>query len=317
MATVNPFEVELRTIEFRNTLLLMLQQEQSSLRGAVDVGTGHVGRTASPVQYIAPMVYKQAGARGALLDAEYAQYQRRWVSPADKELVVRVDSFDLLRSIIDPKSAITMNINAAGQRLFDDVIMGGFFSTALIGEDPANQTTETFNSGSNFPISVHVDETFGAGVATGVTVAKIIEGLRILSKYENNLDMQQVHLGMTSQGLADLMKSAEFTSTDFRAQATYDMRGRPTSFMGCQFHYSERWPYDPADSDERWLPMWTTDGMHLGIWMDISPNISQETLIVSQPWQLYSKVTLGATRLQAGKVVRIGCLDGTGGSVTV
>ena len=316
MAVVTAFDVELATTEFSNAILLLLQQSDSRLRASVDTGF-HIGKTASPVQYIAPMVFRQAGARGSTITPQYAQYQRRWVNPGDHVLPVLVDTFDLLRSTADPKSAITTTMAAAANRLFDDVIIGAFFGASTTGADSSALTTETFNSGSNFPISVAIADTFGAGTEVGMTVKKIIEGKRILSKYENNLDQMEVHLGMTSQAEADLMGQIEVTNLDYTMRPKYDERGRITSFLGCTFHYSERWPYAAADSDERYLPMWVQDGMHLGLWMDVNTTISQRTDLEGLPWQAYSMLTLGATRLQAGKVIRISCLDSTGGSVTV
>jgi hypothetical protein len=81
------------------------------------------------------------------------------------------------------------------------------------------------------------------------------------------------------------------------------------------FHYSEAWPFNPSDSDERWLPMWVQDGMHLGTWSDINIRVSERNDIVSIPWQIYGTMTMGATRLQGGQVVRIAVKDTTGGRV--
>lgn len=316
MAATNPYQTELPIVEFSNTLELLLAQSDSALRGAVSSKGGYRGRIAQPVNYIAPMRFSLAGNRGDTLVSQYAQYQSRWVSPVSYEFSVMTDEFDQLRGLIDPKSAIVQVMRDAVNVLYDDAIIPGFFAAATIGPEAA-QTTETFNSGANFPQSVVVAQDFGIGADHGVSIAKILEGKRILSKYENNLDRMVVHMGMTSQGENDLLKSAEFVSTDFRNQAVYDEIGRVKMFKGVMFHYSERWQYASGDTTERLLPMWTEDGMHLAIWEDVQPNISQETNIVGQPWHLYAKVTMGVTRLQAGKVVRISATDATGGAVTI
>jgi hypothetical protein len=120
---------------------------------------------------------------------------------------------------------------------------------------------------------------------------------------------------MTPKALRDLMSQTQFTSTEFRNAATFDTMGRPTSFMNFIFHYSNRYQYDPADTDERWLPAWVQDGMHVGIWADVQTIISQVNTKSGHPWRAYSMMSIGATRLQGGMVVKIGCLDASGGPV--
>jgi hypothetical protein len=314
MATVNPYEIEEAQIGFSNTLQLFLQQQDSRLSASCNKGM-HIGKTASPINYLAPTQFRQAGPRGSHLTGEFSQYQRRWVSPQDKDNTIWVDSFDLLRAAIDPKSMIAANIAAAANRIKDDVIIAAFFAVAKIGGDPSTQTDETFDTGADFPISVSIADTFGVGTEVGVTVDKMNEAKRILMKYENS-DAATLHMGMTSQGLKDLMGEVLFTSTDFRAQATYDAMGRPTAFNGFNFHYSERFAYNPADSDERWLPVWVQDGMHLGLWSDVQTIISQRNDVVSHPWQAYSMLTIGASRMQPGQVIKMAVKDGSGGSIT-
>jgi len=41
-------------------------------------------------------------------------------------------------------------------------------------------------------------------------------------------------------------------------------------------------------------------------------NITQRTDLSSQPWQIYTKASFGATRTQPGKVFQIQCADTTG-----
>lgn len=314
MAVVNPQQTELAQVRFSNLIEGLLQSGSANLRQFVRSNGGYRGRTAQPVNYIGPVRFGPAGDRGDRLKITYAQFQARYVNPTPHELTIQVDSFDDLVGLADVKSPIVMEVEKAVAVAFDDAIIPAFFGTATIGPENAT-TTETFNSGLNFPVSVTVADTVGAGVETGVSVAKILQGKFILSKYENNLDQMRVHMGMTAQGELDLLSSAEFVSTDYRATAVYDEVGRVKMFKGVEFHYSERWPYAASDSDERYLPMWTEDGMHLGIWDEATTNVTQETGLVSQPWQLYARLVMGATRLQAGKVVRISVLDTTGGPV--
>lgn len=304
----NPYETELLTVQYNAALELLLQQKDSRLRGAVRTGS-HVGKMASPVQYIGTLEFRQAGARGSPLTPQTASYQRRWVTPADKDLPVQVDTFDELRTIIDPKSALTAAVQAAAGRLFDDLIINAFTKGCSIGVDPSSLTTETFNSGNDFPTSVVVANTFGAGSSTGMTAAKIVEARRILRHYENDMEAVKCHLVIGSTQEANLLSQIEVISTEYRERPVLE-DGRIRSFLGCQFHYSERLPYA---SSVRKTFMWLEDGMYLGLWKDMQTTISQRNDLVGHPWQAYSMVSADATRLQAGKVIEIDCADATTG----
>ena len=314
MAVVNAYDIELATLNYNSALQLLLQQMDSRFRGSVSSYTGYVGKQVSPVQYIGQLAFARAGARGSPLQPQVAQYQRRWVAPADWDLPVHVDNFDLLRSIVDPKGALGMSMMAAANRLFDDIIINAFFSTAQIGVDPSSLTTETFDSGSNFPTSVSVADTFGAGTETGMTAKKIIEGRRILRHYENDMEAMECHLALSSTQEADLLSQVEVISREYRDVPVME-DGKIKRFLGCTMHFSERLPYAAGDSDERLCPMWLTDGMHLGIWKDFETVISQRNDLTGHPWQAYSTITAGATRMQAGKVIKISCLDPVGGPI--
>lgn len=314
----NPYEIELVTTQFTTSLELLLQQTTTRLRGAVKTGN-HVGKMASPVQYLGEFQFKDAGARGSTLVPQDAQYMRRWVSPADKDLTVHVDTFDKLRSIVDPTSEISMAVQAAANRLYDDVIIngagsvGGFFGTAQTGPDPSTLVTETYNTGSTFPKSVVVADTFGAGTATGITAKKIVEGLRMLRQYENEMEGAEVHIAVGNQEEADLRNQLEVISKEYRDTPVME-NGKIGKFLGCTWHFSERLQTSGSD---RLIPMWLSDGMYLGLWKELEVIISRRIDLVGHPWQAYAMVSLGSTRLQPGKVIQIACLDSQGGDITI
>jgi hypothetical protein len=315
MATVTPFEVELVSVQYTAKLELLLQQKGTRVAGAVSRGN-YVGKYASPVQYASALEFRTPGPRGSALQPQLAQYQRRWVSPIDKSLPVQVDTFDELRTIVDPKSALTAAVKAAANRLFDDVVIAAFFGSALTGPDATNFTTETFNSGSDFPISVAIADTFGVGTATGLTIKKLIEANRILERYENDMDEMRPHIAIGAQQHADLLGQIEATSEEYRAGlgVNRDGSGNITSILGFQIHRSQRLATSGSD---RLCPVWMEGGMHLGVWKGVTTIVSQRTDLEGHPWQAYSMVSLGATRLQGGQVIQIACYDTGGNDITV
>jgi hypothetical protein len=78
-------------------------------------------------------------------------------------------------------------------------------------------------------------------------------------------------------------------------------------FLGFNFIHSERLPVN--GSGQRRVPVWAKTGMHLGIWNDITNDISQRKDIENHPYQLYTAMTLGATRLEEKKVVELPCVE--------
>lgn len=76
--------VKLYVTQFSSILQLKLQQKQSKLRGRVMEG-GHLGKQASPVQYIGAIQMKAPTGRFAPLDRQNADFTRRWVFPVEKE----------------------------------------------------------------------------------------------------------------------------------------------------------------------------------------------------------------------------------------
>jgi hypothetical protein len=74
------------------------------------------------------------------------------------------------------------------------------------------------------------------------------------------------------------------------------------SFLGINFITTERIPGAGADPTE--CPMWAKSGMHLCVWNDITTKISERS-DKSHSTQVYCKTTVGATRLELGKVVKI------------
>lgn len=314
MTTPNPFEVELLTQQYNSRLELLLQQNDTRLAGSVMTGA-HVGKGASPIQYVTAVEFKQAGARGSDLQAQLPGYQRRWLTPLDKDLTLQVDEFDELRTIVDPKSALSASIVAAANRLKDDVIINAAFGSATIGTDLGSSSTETFAASALNGVSnaYLVADTFGAGATSvGMTVAKIIEGRRILRHAENDLEAMRVHLAIGSSQEADLLKQVEFVSTEYRSVPTYDDTGRLKTFLGCQLHFSERLNYA---SSIRNCIMWVEDGLYLGVWRDLTTIISQRNDKTGHPWQAYSMISLNASRLQPGKTIQINCADTTTGDV--
>jgi hypothetical protein len=61
-------------------------------------------------------------------------------------------------------------------------------------------------------------------------------------------------------------------------------------------------------SGNRLIPVWLKSGMYLGMWKDIQAEITKRA-DKSYATQVYLAMTLGATRTQLGKQIRVNCDD--------
>lgn len=300
------FAVKLATQQFATNLELKLQQTDSRLSGRVSVGS-HVGKLASPVNQIGSLVMTAPAGRFSPLNREDADFTRRWCVPLDKEMSQLIDNFDLLKSAVtNPQSAEVATAAAAANRAKDDEIIRAATADALIGVDSGALTTETFNT-----TAFRVADTFGSTAASGLTVAKLKETRRIFGHYEVDPSEQKT-LVAGSQQESDLLNEIEVVSLDYNDRPTL-MDGTIMRFLGFDFVWLERLP--TYTTTTRGVLAFVKSGIHLGVWQDIAHNISQETQLSSQPWQIYTKMSIGATRTQPGKVIQIACKDATGGPI--
>ena len=301
----NAFEVELLTTQYSSVLELLLQQKTSKLRGLVASGA-HEGKMASPVQQVGNVEFRQPEGRFAPIAFQLPNYTRRWVFPNDRDCGVPVDTFDLLRTIIDPKAQLNEAVSAAANRFFDQLIVNCAFASSSIGVDASGLTTESW------PATTYlVNEDFGASAATGMTYDKFIEAKRILRHYENDLDTMSPVMIIGSQQEADLLKAQEAISKEYQDRPVV-VDGNVTRMAGMNIVVSERLSYA---SNVRSCICTMPNGLYLGIWKDMTLNITNRTDLSGQPWQLYAMLSAGATRLELGRVVEVQCADTTTGPV--
>lgn len=305
----NPYEVEGLTTSFSTRLDLLLQQMVTKLRGTVTEGQ-YVGKAASPVQQIGVLEYKQPAGRYSPLVPQIPFFTRRWVFPNDRDLTVLVDTFDELRSIVDPKGGISQAAAAAAGRYFDDLIINAANGSATTGVDASNFSTESFNNTASTSGGCLIADTFGASASTGMTYPKLVEGWRVFRHNQVDIDAEQPILVIASQQEADAKKQQEFISKEYGGSISID-QGKVVELAGFRTVISERLNSSSSTTLRNCLA-WVPSGMHLGLWKDLATKISERVDLTSIPWQLYSCVSAGATRLLQFKVLQINCADTTG-----
>lgn len=289
--------INLAVSQFSTNVDLLLQDKAGKLRGLVASGT-HVGKQASPVDQIGSVEAQDPTGRFAPIGRVDADVTRRWVFPRDKDLPQLFDNFDALRLIVDPKSKWVENAGYAFARHYDNLIIAAAFADASIGETGTG--TETFDT-STYSIAANYE----AAAEVGLTVDKLIGVQETFMVANVDLDVDPASIVIGPKQHSNLLRQAQVTSSDFNKNGGVLNDGKVTRFMGFNIIVSNRLTL--VNTDDRACIAFVKSGMYLGTWSELEHNVSQRNDLSGLPWQLYSKCTAGATRLEQGKVIRVLC----------
>lgn len=281
--------------QYSTNVQLLLQQKGSKLRSAV-TSASYVGKQASPVDQIGSIEMQSVSSRFAPMGRVDAATDRRWVLPSDFDLPQLIDSFDKLRLITDPESSYVQNAVMAAGRQIDKLICAAFTGTAKTGETGATSTS--FTSGNEVDVAV-------GGANSKLNVAKLREVKRLMMANHIDFSMESAYVGITAYDHDALLGEIQVVSADFNGGQAVLQQGAIQSFMGFGFLHCELIETELDGTNEVTLPVWVKSGMHLGIWGDVSGSVSRRHDLQSEPWQLYTTLTAGATRLEEKRVYAI------------
>lgn len=284
--------------EYKANTELLLQQEGSRLRDKVMTGS-HTGKAASIVEQFGSATAQEKTGRHADTPLLDLTQDKRWVVPMDIEWATLVDKEDQLRALIDLTSPIARAGAAAMNRKIDDIILAAVFGTNYTGEN--GTTSESFGTLGSGTYDVGVDV---GGTASGLNVSKLQKGIRILMTANKGELMEPVFGAISSYEHDLLLKEMQVVNRDYGNSAVL-VDGRVKRFMGVDFTITERLN---ITSGNRHIPLWVKSGLYLGVWNDIVAEITKRA-DKSYATQVYLCMTVGATRTQLGKSVRLVCDD--------
>lgn len=283
--------------QFNSNIQLKLQQKESRLRMAVMSGS-HVGSQASPVDQFGAIAANKVEGRYQPITNTDAPTDRRWVFPQDYDVAQWLDSFDKLRLLTDPMGPYVTNAVQACNRAMDQEILNGLINTNFVGNNGAG--TATLASTQIVVVAQ------GAAAATNFTVAKIRKGKQILMSNEVDLDVDAIYCAVNATNHDTLLSEVQVVSTEFNDKPVM-VEGKVSRFLGVDFIHTELLSTgtDDAAGTSTAVPMWAKSGAYLGMWNDVSSDVSQRKDLRSLPYQAYVYGTFGATRLEEKKVVKI------------
>lgn len=284
--------------QYKANVELLLQQNDSRLANAVTVGS-HVGKAASVVEQFGSATAQLKTGRHADTPLLDLSQDKRWVFPLDYEWASLIDNEDQLRAIIDLTSPYAQAGAAAMNRAKDDVILAAIFGTNYTGEN--GTTSESFGTVGSGTYDVGVNT---GGTASALNVAKLQAGIRILMTANKGELMEPVFGAISSYEHDSLLKEVQVANNDYGGSAVL-VDGKVKRFMGVDFILTERLT---ITSGNRLIPLWLKSGVYLGMWQDLVAEISKRA-DKSYANQVYLRMTIGATRTQLGKQIRIQCDD--------
>lgn len=284
--------------QYKSNVELLLQQTDSRLAGAVTIGN-YVGKAASTVEQFGSATAVQRTSRHADTPLLDLSQDKRWVFPTDYEWASLIDKQDQLRAIVELTSPYAMAGAAAMNRVKDDIILAAIFGTNYTGEN--GTTAESFGTLGSGTYDVGVNT---GGTASALNVAKLQSGIQKLMLANKGELNEAVYGAISSYEHDALLKEMQVVNKDYGNSAVL-VDGKVKRFMGVDFIITERLT---VTSGNRLIPLWLKSGMHLGMWDEVRAEIGPRA-DKGYATQVYLAMTLGATRTQLGKQIRIQCDD--------
>jgi hypothetical protein len=211
----------------------------------------------------------------------------------DYEWADLIDDADKIRTLNDPTNAYSRNAAFAMGRSIDDVIVAAALGTARTGRNGGGSATFASESTS---IAVG---------GTGLTLEKLIIAKENFDEAETGEEDPRF-IACTAGQIGDLLAEDQVQSSDYNTVKAL-VRGEIDEFMGFRFIRlnSARLPLATAD---RSCIAFTKSGITLALGQDSVGRISERD-DKSYSTQVFYSMTIGAVRMEGGKVQEIVCLE--------
>lgn len=282
---------------FTSNVELLLQQEDSRFSDCVTMGT-YTGEQSQVVKQFGEVEFQEKTSRLADTNFSEIEHRQRWVFPTSFDLALPVEKEDEIQMLDSPVSPYAMAMSAAWNRKKDAVIVAAALGSSKTGKN--GSTTTAFDT-TNF--SVAADFTLaGAPLTSGLTTEKISEAKRMLDAAE--CPNAGRYFGAGSTQLQDLLNSQKFGSADYNSVKAL-VNGEVNTWMGFEF---KRYESFAVASSVRSCIAWHKTGLHLGTWNALDTKIGERP-DKKYLTQVFMKGTIGGTRTNEEKVVRVLCSE--------
>ena len=290
--------------QFSGTLYTLAQQKESKFGSRVRRESVVSAELAYFDTYGEEDLPEQAVTRHGETPLTESPFGRRKVTPYKWHKGTMLDSYDLQRMKADPQGAVVQGFARSFGRKKDDLIITAALGAALIGKTGATTiaalNNETDQIGIDGDGTVTASETLPAnGTEVVMTLSKILLMSQLFN--ESDVDPDITKYWAVSPGcLKEMLDIEELTSADYTTIKTL-MQGKIDTFMGFNFFWTNRLLKDAAESTSWRTIAWAEDGIILAYIGDLSTKISERADRCNET-QIYSKMDLGAVRMEGAKV---------------
>ena len=228
-------------------------------------------------------------------------FGRRRVVPRPWTNKKVLDKEDLDRMLPDPRSPVAMNQVRSLGRQKDDLIIEAALGSASIGK--AGGSSIDFKDDSR---SINGDGTVttlgtlaSVQSVADITLAKLLTMMKIFNEEDVDPDIRK-YWAVSPKEIEDLLNITEIGSMDFNTVKALQ-QGKMETFAGFDFFWTNRLTADAATGTATRTIAWAQDGLILASIADIATRI-EEAERLDFAWVLFSKMDLGAVRMEGEKV---------------
>lgn len=227
---------------------------------------------------------------GGAISQQDGALSRRMATLKAYDASTLIFDIEKMKMLVDPTNDYVVKLMNAHGKNFDSAIISALLGTAATGKDGSGSAT--FDSNQQI-----------AHGSVGLTVDKLLNGLRILESNDVDMDSNNVYLLVNARGKEDLLADSKFSSFDYQDVKSLAGKSLPT-FRGIKIVHTERLPAHTAGSVYRAILV-TDNALKVAKGVDPVINISQRNDIQDLPYQIYTKQAFGAVRMEEGLVVDI------------
>lgn len=283
-------EITTAFVEQYGANVQLLTQQKGSRLASLVRNESQTGKTAFYEQ-IGAVAARKRQSRHSDTPRMDTPHNRRAVSIVDYDWADLIDNEDKVRMLIDPTSSYAMSAAWAMGRAKDDAIIAASVGNAYTGEE------------GTIVVALPATQKVVHGSA-GLTVAKLLAAKEILDGHDVDEEMPR-YCALTAGQVTDLLNTTEVKSSDYNTVKAL-AAGQVNSFLGFEFKRTQRLGTD-ADGN-RQVTIWAQDGILLAVGKDMSNRITERD-DKNYATQVFSSMTIGATRMEEKKIVEIACTE--------
>lgn len=286
-------DLDAHRITYRENVMLALQEQKDQFGDAFSYIEKVNGKQLQIVDLIGEMEAREDAPEGGDTPDIEASHEPVWVRPKRLDWGKIIKQEDVIKALTDFKSEYVQGGVKAIVRKKNRILANALFGARLIGNEVPSSTAW---AGS----TVAVD--FGStGTPNRMSVAKLNNAIRLLEDAFVDIDMEELYLALNPQQNEELYTDIQFTSKDYRNQATFEER-RVKSIMGIPILSTKNIP--DFDTNTYTAALFCKSGMHWGPAMPLTVR-SQPNPAKQYREHPYIEHWIAATRSEDKKVVKI------------